>query len=165
MKEEPENEMPLEHLNRESRLELVEGLSSDPQRRKEFQQRLDFENKLMKEAVVLLGKDPDADLASFSNKEKTILVDAMREKGSYSLTYLASELGIALSTYHYEHRVLARPDKYADARRAVREEFEAAGGARGYRYIYQRLQQRGIGVGQKKVRQLMREEGLEGQRG
>lgn len=59
--------------------------------------------------------------------------------------------------------VTALPDKYAELRRLVREEFEAEGGARGHRTVWARLRKRDnpVIVSEKVVLRLMREEGLE----
>lgn len=74
---------------------------------------------------------------------------------------MASRLGIAPSSYHYNRARLSMPDKYAGVRRAVAEEFEGSRGRRGYRFIRHRLGERDdvATVGEKKVRQIMAEEG------
>lgn len=121
---------------------------------------LQFEVDLMKGVIDIVKKDRGADLEDLSNKEKTILIDALRPM--YSLTFLVSKLGIAPSSYHHSHSRLSAPDKYADERAAVIEEFEAIDRARGYRYVCQQLKKRDdvASIGEKKVRQIMREEEL-----
>lgn len=118
---------------------------------------LQLENDLMRQVVELLKKDPGVDPARLSNREKAQVIDAMR--GTYSLSCLASRLGIAASSYHYARAAAAAPDKWAEARAAVVEEFEGAGRSRGYRYVHRRLAERGIACGERKVRELMAEEG------
>lgn len=88
-----------------------------------------------------------------------MLIDAMRP--TYSLSSLAERLDLPLSSYHYNHAALQRRDKDAKARAAVAEEFAAVKGSRGYRYIHRRLAERGVRAGEKKVRRLMAEQGLE----
>lgn len=121
----------------------------------------ELELDLPKGVVDIVKKDRGADLKTLSNREKTILIHALRPM--YSLTCLASRLGIAASSYHYNRAALAAPDKYAAARRAIADEFAKARRTRGYRYICRRLRERGdVGaVGEKKVRAIMAEEGLE----
>lgn len=123
-------------------------------------QDLQFENDLMREVVELVKKDQGVNLESLENKEKTIMIDALRPM--YSLTYLVNRFEISPSSYHYAHNVLSRPDKYADVRKAITEIFTAAGRARGYRYVTQRIKERAdiIAVNEKKIRAIMSEEGL-----
>ncbi|OUO61940.1 hypothetical protein B5F74_01630 [Collinsella sp. An271] len=94
---------------------------------------LQLENDLMRQVVELVKKDPCVDPTRLSNREKARVIDAMR--GTYSLSCLASRLGIAASSYHYARAAAAAPDKWAEARAAVVEEFEGAGRSRGYRYV------------------------------
>lgn len=49
-----------------------------------------------------------------TNREKTQLVDALRE--DYALTELLSEVGLPRSSYFYQRARLQIADKYADAR-------------------------------------------------
>ena len=121
---------------------------------------LELELSLMKGVVEIVKKDPGVDLETLSNKEKTALIDALRPM--YSLTCLISKLKIAASSYHYNHTVVAAPDKYAGIRQAIIDEFVQAGRTRGYRYLHMRVRKRtDVGsVGEKKVRAIMSEEGL-----
>lgn len=102
-------------------------------------------------------KDPGVDPRSLSNREKAALIDAMRE--TYSLSFLASRLRIAESSCHYARRAAAAPDRWAEARRAVVEELEAAGRARGHRCVHRRPAERGVACGGRTVRRLTAEEG------
>ena len=77
------------------------------------------------------------------------------------MSSLTSRLAIPPSSYYYARRAAAAPDRWAEARAALAEEFEAVGGSRGYRYLRMRLAARGIACGERTVRRLMREEGLE----
>lgn len=135
----------------------LSGLPDDPEELKRLVFELKFENDLMREVVEVVKKGRRVDPGSLSNREKAAVIDAMR--GTYSLSFLASRLGIAESSYHYARRAASAPDKWAEARAAVVEEFEAAGRARGYRHVHRRLAERGIPCGERKVRQLMAEEG------
>jgi len=66
-----------------------------------------------------------------SNREKTLLVDAL--KPIYSLTELLVELGLARSSYFYHCARQRRPDKYADARVAATDVFQSNHRSYGYR--------------------------------
>lgn len=119
-----------------------------------------FERDLAREVLAVLKKGPRVDPRSLSNREKAAVIDAMRGLGTYSLSCLASRMGIAPSSYHYARAAAAAPDRWAEARAAVVEEFEAGKRARGYRYVHERLRARGIRCGERTVRRLMAEEGL-----
>lgn len=135
------------------------ALPDDPAELKRRVFELQFENDLMREVLRAVKKGPRVDPGSLSNREKAAVIDAMR--GTYSPSFLASRLGIAPSSYHYARKAAAAPDRWAEARAAVVEEFEAAGRARGYRYVRRRLAERGIACGERTVRRLMAEEGCE----
>ncbi len=138
--------------------EDLEALPDDVDELKALAFRLKFENDLMREVAEIVKKDRGADPRTLTNREKAALIDAMR--ATYSLSFLASELEIPLSGYHYARNAAATGrDRWAEARRAVVEEFEACGRSRGYRYIRRRLSERGIACGERTVRRLMAEEG------
>ena len=58
--------------------------------------RLQLEHDLLKKANELLKKDPGIDLRSLSNRDKTLLVDALKQ--TYALPELLKELGLARSS-------------------------------------------------------------------
>ena len=93
------------------------------------------------------------------NDEKAALIDACPQ--SITATEIFEALGILSSSYYYCRSKPERADGYADARAAIKEEFELVRGSRGYRYIRQRLREREdpIRISGKKVRALMAEEG------
>ena len=93
-------------------------LPDDPEELKRIIFEQQFEIDLMKAVVDVVKKDRRVDPSTLSNREKTMVIDAMRP--TYSLSFLASRVGIAPSTYHYNRAALARPDKYADLRGKVR---------------------------------------------
>lgn len=98
-----------------------------------------------------------------SNDEKANLVDTLLANLAVKITVMnaMAAVGIASSSYYYSKSKGARPDKYAEARAAMREEFEHVRGSRGYRYICQRMRMREepIILSGKTVRRLMAEEG------
>lgn len=98
-------------------------------------------------------------IEELGNDEKAALVDA-RPK-NITTAELLSLLGLSSSSYHYCKAKPERKDRYAEARQAIREEFDLVKGSRGYRYIRQRLREREnpVLVSGKKVRALMAEEG------
>lgn len=98
-------------------------------------------------------------IEGLGNDEKAALIDA-RPRG-VTATELFVALNISSSSYYYCKAKPGRIDSYAEARAAIKEEFELIGGRRGYRYIRQKLRERKqpICISGKKVRALMAEEG------
>jgi transposase InsO family protein len=146
--------------------ELPDGLPDDPAALKEIIRRQQAENEalamerdLMREVVAIVKKDPAADPAALTSREKAEVVEALR--GTYSVTSLASRLGIAASTYYYQRAAMRRPDRraarVAAASGAVREAFESSGGTYGYRRVWASL---GGSCSQADVRAAMRALGL-----
>jgi transposase-like protein len=79
--------------------------------------RLQLEHDLLKKANELLKKDLGVAPQLLSNREKTLLADAL--KHTYTLVDLFGELDLARSSYFYHCAQLRRSDKYADARFAI----------------------------------------------
>ncbi|SEK15789.1 hypothetical protein SAMN05216550_15010 [Paraburkholderia tropica] len=82
----------------------VEGLRRDIR-------KLQLEHDLLKKANELVKKDLGVDLPLLSNREKTTLVDALREE--YGLTELLARLDLARSSYFYHRSPIRVADKYA----------------------------------------------------
>lgn len=117
-----------------------------------------LEHDILKQANELLKKGLDGDPQLLSNREKTLLVDALRE--TYALSELLTELGLARSSYFYHRAQLRRADKYADARLAITEVFERNHSCYGYRRIRAALGRQQLRLSEKVVRRLMRQECL-----
>ena len=74
-----------------------------------------LEHDILKKANELLKKDLGVDLQLLSNREKTTLVDALREE--YGLTERLEQLDLARSSYFYHRSPMRVADKYAEIRR------------------------------------------------
>ena len=85
--------------------------------------KLQLEHDLLKKANELLKKGLGVDLQLLSNREKTLLVDAL--KHTYALSDLLAELDLVRSTCFYHFARLKSPDKYADARVAIADVFQS----------------------------------------
>ncbi|PYE40003.1 hypothetical protein DFI02_11941, partial [Rhizobium sp. PP-F2F-G20b] len=84
--------------------------------------QLQLEHDLLKKANELLEKGLGVDQQILSNREKTQLVDALRN--IYRVPELLAQLGLARSSYFY-HRIRAGlADKYVAIRRSMTEIFE-----------------------------------------
>lgn len=120
--------------------------------------QLQLEHDILKKANELLKKDLGVDLQLLTNREKTLLVDAL--KPTYALSDLFVELDLARSTYFYHRTVLQKPDKYADTRLAIAEVFECNHRCYGYRRMRAALSKRQMFVSEKVVQRLMKQERL-----
>jgi transposase InsO family protein len=93
-----------------------------------------------------------------SNREKTMLVDALKQ--IYSLPELLAALGLARSSYFYHRARLLVADRHADARRVIADIFELNHRCYGYRRIRAALIRQQVFISEKVVRRLMQQEGL-----
>ena len=73
--------------------------------------QLQLEHDLLKKANELLKKGLGVDVPLLSNREKTLLVDALRE--TYALPELLAELDLARSSYFYHRAQMRGADKGA----------------------------------------------------
>lgn len=120
--------------------------------------QLQMEVDVLKEALNLLKKDPGINVTELKNREKAVVIDAMKDR--YSLPDLLRALKIAKSSYYYQETVLKQPDKYNAVREKIIELFEENRSCYGYRRIYQQLKKLGITVSEKIVRSIMKSENL-----
>lgn len=119
---------------------------------------LQLEHDLLKKANDLLKKDLGVDLKLLSNREKTMLVDALKEE--YGLAELLDRLGLARSSYFYHRSPLRVADKYREVRRTMTEIFESNHRSYGYRRIQASLNRQRVFISEKVVQRLMKQEGL-----
>ena len=120
--------------------------------------KLKLENDLLKKANELLKKGLGVDLQLLSNREKTLLIDAL--KHTYTLAELLAELDIARSSYFYHCARLRMPDKYADVRQVLSEVFHGNHRCYGCRRMHAALGRRQLSLSEKVVQRLMKQECL-----
>ena len=120
--------------------------------------QLQLEYDLLKKANELLKKGLGVDLQLLSNREKTLLVDALR--GAYELSELLVELGFARSSYFYHRARMRGPEKYVGVRRTMADIFEVNHRCYGYRRIRALLRRQHVLVSEKVVQRLMKQECL-----
>lgn len=119
-----------------------------------------IENLLLR-AVLADLKAGGWDPASISNRSKCELGERLRRETGLPLRSITGFLRISKSSYEYQRaRMASRRDRDADIRCLVRELFEAEHGSRGYRAVHARLRRAGVVASEKRVRRVMREEGL-----
>jgi putative transposase len=121
-------------------------------------QQLQLEYDILKKANELLKKDLGIDLHLLTNREKTLLVDALRQ--TYPLSRLFGALGLARSSYFYHRARLQVAEKYAGLRDAITEIFKCNHSCYGYRRIRAVLVRRKISLSEKVVRRLMKQQCL-----
>ncbi len=118
---------------------------------------LQLEHDLLTKANELV-KDLGIDLRLLGNREKTLLVDALRP--TYALPELLTRLEFARSSYFYHRSLLSLEDRYAELRHTIAVLFETKRNCYGYRRIHAALARGGEQVSEKVVRRLMKQEQL-----
>lgn len=121
-----------------------------------------FQLKLQKDVLVkaaeVIKKDGGINLETLSNREKTRVIDALRNR--YKLKELLLIFRISKSSYCYQRSALSKPDKYADLKEDLRHGFLKNKQCYGYRRMWSLLRRSGKVVSEKIVRKLMKEDGL-----
>jgi len=120
--------------------------------------RLQLEKDVLKKANELLKKEMGIDQQPLTNREKTLLVDALRP--TYTVTELLCEVGLPRSSYFYHRARLGAADKYASVREAMTNIFERNYRCYGYRRLHASLSDQCVNVSEKVVRRLMKQERL-----
>jgi transposase-like protein len=96
---------------------------------------LQIEHDLLKTASEMIKKELGGDLRSLSNREKTMLIVALKKR--YKTPALLARLGLARSSYFYHRARMKQGDKYLPIRQAMKEAFESnhrCYGCRAYRF-------------------------------
>lgn len=119
---------------------------------------MQLEIDILKETINVLKKDPGIDQTSLKNREKAVIVDALRNR--YSLPLLFNKLSFAKSCYYYQENVFSKPDKYTNLRNRIRKIFTENKERYGYRRIYGMLAKECCTVSEKVVRRIMKQENL-----
>ncbi|NLM51840.1 MAG: transposase [Firmicutes bacterium] len=120
--------------------------------------KLKLEKDILERTVEIIKKDPGVDPKNLTNKEKTILVDALRNQ--YPLKELLHCLGLTRSSYFYHRKIASLPSKYERLEHRIIELFKNNSGRYGYRRIHALLAREGTRVSEKVVRRIMSECGL-----
>ncbi len=120
--------------------------------------RLQLEHDLLKKANEIIKKDLGVDLQRLTNREKTMLVDALRP--AHAVKDLLAALGLARSSYFYHRGQIRLGDRYAHVRSQLAEIFEKNRRCYGYRRMHGSLRQICIYLSEKVVRRLMKRENL-----
>lgn len=119
--------------------------------------RLKLEKDILHEATKLAKKELGINLTTLNNREKAIIINALREK--YLLKTLLEILHMAKSSYSYQIVAMSN-DKYRDLRAHIKTTFNDAKSRYGYRRIHTSMKNTGITVSEKVIRRLMKDEKL-----
>ena len=157
----PQNTAP-KHFDSNSALDDLRAQTEELERQKaELERRvyqLRLENDILEKAAEIIKKDQGISLLSLTNKEKAVLIDALRDK--YRLNELLEQLHMAKSSYCYQRQCLHRADPYAEFRVRIHEIFDEVGRCYGYRRIHAQLSKEGYVISEKVVRRIMKEDNL-----
>lgn len=164
--EEEEEEMPtepevtLEELQQQNS-ELKQAIDELQRQRKRLEKdvhRLQLERDVLEKAGEIIKKEEGVSLEELSNREKVVLIDALKEK--HRLQELLSLLKLSKSSYYYQEAALKAKDKYEELRQTVKKIYLDSNRCYGYRRIHVMIRRMGITVSEKVIRRIMREEGL-----
>jgi transposase InsO family protein/transposase-like protein len=120
--------------------------------------RLQLEHDLLKKANEIIKKDLGVNLRLLTNREKTMLVDALRS--AYALPELLAGVDLARSSYFYHRGRIRLEDRYVEVRRVLADTFERNRRCYGYRRMCASLRMLCVCVSEKVVRRLMKQENL-----
>ena len=67
---------------------------------------MQMEIDILKETINVLKKDPGIDQKALKNREKAVIIDALKDK--YSLPVLVGQLGLSKSSYYYQEAALKK---------------------------------------------------------
>lgn len=121
-------------------------------------QKLQMERDALEVAGIMLKKFGGIDLKTMSNREKTIVIDALKD--TYRLSDLFQMLDISRSSYYYQHQVITHPDRDDAYREQIKNTFLENHEEYGYRRIHAVLSGMGIRISEKRVRRIMKQEEL-----
>lgn len=120
--------------------------------------QLQLERDLLRKANEILKKGLGVDLQLLTNREKTLLIDAL--KGLYALPELLAQLELARSSYFYHRARMKVADKYLAVRQMITDIFELNHRCYGYRRLHASLIRQHVSISEKVVQRLMKQESL-----
>lgn len=137
----------------------VESLTEEAENLRKQIYQLQLEKDVLQKAAEIIKKDQGISLDNLSNREKAIVINALRN--TYSLKELLVTVNMAKSSYCYQEKALTAPEKYEGAREQIRKTFTESYESYGYRRIYECVKKDdGSNYSEKVIRRLMAEENL-----
>ncbi len=148
----------MKHTNQSLRAQEREELERQVEILRREVRQLRLEQDLLNKANELLKKGLGVNLQLLSNREKTLLIDALKENDG--LPELLTQLGLARSSYFYHRARAAMGDKYLGVRQSLTEIFESNHRCYGYRRLQASLARERGQISEKVVQRLMKQESL-----
>ena len=137
--------------------EDVDSLKREADELRKEVKRLRLEKDVLEKAAEVLKKGKGISLEALTNREKAIVIDALRDK--HTLKDLLVVLDMAKSSYCYQ-RLAIRYDKYSETRLEIKEIFKESRKSYGYRRIHLEFKNNGTTLSEKVIIRLMKELGL-----
>lgn len=137
--------------------EDIDSLKREADELRKEVKRLRLEKDVLEKAAEVLKKGKGISLNTLTNREKVIVIDALR--GKYSLKNLLAVMNMAKSSYCYQ-RLAIRYDKYSEARLEIKDIFNESHKSYGYRRIHLEFKNKGTTLSEKVIIRLMKELGL-----
>ena len=134
----------------------IEQLHNEAEALKRQVYRLQLEKDVLEKAAEILKKDEGVSLEKLTNREKAIVIGALRNK--YKLNELLDVFHMAKSSYCYQQAALATPDKYSEVRKKIHAVFDDSSSRYGYRRIHSSLKSEEITLSEKVIRRVMKED-------
>ncbi|WP_313076158.1 IS3 family transposase [Lacrimispora sp.] len=119
---------------------------------------MQLEIDLLKKNINVLKKDPGIDQTVLKNREKAVIVDALKDR--YSLPILLKLLNFLRSSYYYQKAVFRQKNKYDNICKKIVALFNKNMRCYGYRRKHGLLKREGITISEKIIRRIMQEEDL-----
>jgi len=153
-----ENAKAMKSSKKQSLSDNKEALIAEVELLKKEIYRKQMELDILKKAAEIVKKDLGIDQQDLTNREKTILIDALRIK--YTLNDLLEMTGLSKSSYYYQKETQKQSDKYASLRTEIKEVFYDNQRCYGYRRVHATIKGKGTTVSEKVIRRIMKEEQL-----
>ena len=118
-----------------------------------------LEKDVYEKAAEILKKEMGCSLKDFTNREKAMVIAALRDK--YSVKEILGVFDMAKSSYFYQKKQLESKDKYEHLRIRIIDLFNENKFRYGYRRIHLLLKREGTKISEKVVRRIMKDEHLE----
>ncbi len=143
-------------INKKNQDNLKERLQSgDVDALNEEIRSLQLEVAILKETINVLKKDPGVDTSALSNREKTVVVNALRNH--FSLAALLKKMNLPRSVFYYNIKHMGdRENRDSRLILPIKESFANSRSTYGYRRIHQDLKDSGITISEKIVRRIMK---------
>ncbi len=120
---------------------------------------LEMDVAILKETLNIIKKDPGVDVSALKNRNKTEIVNALRNR--FGLAPMLDKMSLSRSVYYYDTAHAGdRIEKDSESLEAVAEAFRKSKGRYGYRRIHSDLKNGGTVMSEKVIRRVMRRNGL-----